>query len=183
MTKSLKILGISGSLRKDSYNTALLHAAQKLLPPGMSLDIADISAIPLYSGDLEQNHFPESVLALAEKIRAADGLLIATPEYNYSISGVLKNTIDWLSRISKDPVFSEKPLAMMGASMGMMGTVRAQYHLRQILVYLNPLVLNKPELFVSLAQNKFDAKLQLTDAPTRELLGQLLVSFQKWIQS
>ena len=183
MSKTLKIIGISGSLRKDSYNSALLRAAQELLPAGVSLDIADISAIPLYSGDLEQSHFPDSVLALAEKIRAADGVLFATPEYNYSVSGVLKNTIDWLSRISKDPIFSEKPVAIIGASMGMMGTARAQYHLRQILVYLNPLVLNKPELFVNFAQNKFDAKLKLTDAPTRDVLAQLLLSFQKWIQS
>ena len=174
-----KIIALSGSLRKASYNTALLRAAQELAPKDMQIEIADISAIPLYSGDLEQSHFPESVIALAEKIRAADGILIATPEYNYSVPGVLKNTIDWLSRV-QPAVFSGKPLAMMGASMGMMGSARAQYHLRQILVYLNPRVMSQPELFIATAQNKFDANLKLTDAPTCDFLGQFLIAFKAW---
>ncbi len=181
MSNNIKIIGISGSLRKDSYNSALLRAAQEVMPAGISFEIADISAIPLYNGDTEAAHFPEAVIKLREQIRGANGLLIATPEYNYSMSGVIKNTIDWLSRPSNDPVLSGKPLAIMGASMGMMGTARAQYHLRQSAVFLNMHLLNKPELFVNAAQTKFDANLTLTDAPTREVLSKLLESFQKWI--
>ena len=178
---SLHLIGISGSLRKDSYNSALLRAAQELLPAGMQLEIADINAIPLYNGDVEIAHFPESVIALREKIRKADGLLIATPEYNYSMSGVIKNTIDWLSRPYNDPVLSGKPLAVMGASLGMMGSARAQYHLRQSAVFLNMHVLNKPELFIAAANSKFDAALKLTDQPTRDVLAQLLQAFAVWV--
>ncbi len=177
-----KIIGISGSLRKKSYNTALLHAAIELLPPGMSLEIANIHEVPLYNGDIEDQGFPKAVTILREQIRAADGILIATPEYNYSMSGVIKNVIDWLSRPASDPVLTGKPLALIGASQGMMGSARAQYHLRQTVVYLDLPVLNRPELFVAFAQNKFDEDLKLTDTPTREILGQLLESFQRWIQ-
>ena len=178
-----KIIGISGSLRKDSYNSALLRAAQELLPEEMTLEIADISSVPLYNGDLEASHFPESVLALREKIQKADGLLLAMPEYNYSMSGVLKNTIDWLSRpVNNSVVLSEKPLALMGASLGMMGTARALYHMRQTAVFLNMHLLNRPEVFISFANTKFDEHLKLTDAPTRDIIAQLLKSFQTWIK-
>ena len=178
----MNIIGISGSLRKDSYNSALLRTAKTLAPQGMHLEIVEIHGIPFYDGDLEQSHYPESAHALREKIRKADGLIIATPEYNYSIPGVLKNTIDWLSRPYNDPVLTGKPLAIMGASMGMMGTSRAQYHLRQCAVFLNMHVLNIPELFVGAAHTKFDAQLQLTDAPTKEVLTKLLQAFYDWVQ-
>ncbi|MCX7122923.1 MAG: NAD(P)H-dependent oxidoreductase [Gammaproteobacteria bacterium] len=182
MPHPLKIIGISGSLRKTSYNTALLKAAAALMPTGIEFEIAEIGEIPLYNGDLELNHFPESVQILREKIRASNGLLIATPEYNYSMSGVLKNTIDWLSRPSTDPVLFDKPLAIIGASMGMMGSARAQYHLRQSAVFLNMHVLNKPELFVNAVHTKFNEQLELTDLPTQDVLKQVLESFQKWIK-
>jgi chromate reductase len=178
-----KIIGISGSLRKGSYNSALLKAAEELLPKDMTLEVADIRPIPFYDGDLEISHFPESVLALREKIQKADGLLIATPEYNYSIPGVLKNTIDWLSRPVKDTVvLTGKPLALMGASPSMMGTARSQYHIRQSVVFLDMHLLNKPEVFISFAHTKFDDDLKLVDAPTREIVGQFLKAFQQWIQ-
>lgn len=176
-----KIIGLSGSLRKDSYNSALLKTAQTMMPSGMVLEIESIHEIPLYNTDLESANFPKSVLSLREKIRKADGVIIATPEYNYSIPGVLKNTIDWLSRPYNDPVLSGKPLALMGASMGMMGTCRAQYHLRQCMVFLNMHVMNTPELFVSAAHTKFNEKLVLTDEPTQAVLEKLLVSFQAWV--
>lgn len=178
-----KIIGISGSLRKGSYNSALLRTAEELLPENMTLEIADIRPIPFYDGDLEISHFPESVLALREKIQQADGLLIATPEYNYSIPGVLKNTIDWLSRPVKDNVvLTGKPLALMGASPSMMGSARSQYHIRQSVVFLDMHLLNKPEVFISFAHTKFDDDLKLVDAPTREIVTQFLKAFQQWIQ-
>ncbi len=177
------ILGISGSLRKGSYNSALLRTAKELLPENMTLEIADIRPIPMYDGDLEISHFPESVLELREKIQNADGLLIATPEYNYSIPGVLKNTIDWLSRpVKEQVVLTGKPLALMGASPGMLGSARSQYHIRQSVVFLDMHLLNKPEVFVSFAHTKFDENLQLTDEPTRNVLSQFLKAFQQWIQ-
>lgn len=176
-----KIIGISGSLRKDSYNSALLRTAKAMMPKAMELEIVSIADVPLYNTDVELSQFPASVISLREKIRQADGVIIATPEYNYSIPGVLKNTIDWLSRPYNDPVLSGKPLALMGASMGMMGTARAQYHLRQCMVFLNMYVLNTPELFVSAAHTKFNDKLVLTDEATRAVLEKLLVAFEVWV--
>ena len=175
----LKVLGISGSLRAGSYNTAALRAAQELAPEGMSIEIAGIGDLPLYNYDVQQAGFPPPVTALAEKMRAADALLIASPEYNYSTSGVLKNAIDWLSRLPEQP-FAGKPVALMGASMSLLGAVRAQYHLRQTFVFLDALPLNKPEVFIALAQNKFDAEGRLTDEPTRGFVRSLLESLARW---
>jgi chromate reductase len=140
---SLKVLAISGSLRAGSYNTAALRAAQELAPEGMSIEIAGIGDFPLYNHDIQLAGFPAQVTALAGRMRAADALLIASPEYNYSTSGVLKNAIDWLSRLPEQP-FAGKPIALMGASMSLLGAVRAQYHLRQSFVLLDALPLNKP---------------------------------------
>ena len=128
---SLRVLGFAGSLRKSSYNRALLEAALSLLPEGMSLEITDLGEVPLFNEDVEAQGIPQPVRSLTQKIGTADALLIATPEYNYSIPGVLKNTIDWLSRKPDFPL-NGKPTAIMGASMGMAGTARAQYHLRQV---------------------------------------------------
>lgn len=178
MTTPVHVLGISGSLRKDSYNTALLRAATELLPDGMTLEIHDLSAIPLYHGDVEAAGVPAPVAAFKERIAAADALLIATPEYNYSLPGVLKNALDWASRPVPSPL-SDKPLAIMGAG-GRFGTVRAQLHLRQIAVYLNLLPLNKPELMVPLAWEKFDAAGRLNDDPTRAALRDLLAALERW---
>lgn len=178
---TINVLGISGSLRRASYNTRLLHAAQELLPEGMTLEIFErLGEIPLYNADDDQGAQPEPVVALKERIRAADALLIATPEYNYSIPGGLKNAIDWASRPPQEAVFSGKPVALMGASMGMSGTMRAQYHLRQICVFVNLLPLNKPEVFVAAAHTKFDGEGRLTDEPTRNVVRQQLEALAQW---
>jgi chromate reductase len=129
----MKILGISGSLRKESFNTRLLHVAQTLAPAGVTIEVFDLAPIPLYNEDVRAAGYPPPVAALREAIRGADALLFATPEYNYSVSGVLKNAIDWASRPPDVPLL-DKPAAVMGASTGLNGTVRAQFHLRQILV-------------------------------------------------
>lgn len=179
MAKLVKTLGISGSLRKASFNSAALRAAQELVPEGMSLEIADISEIPLYNDDVRAAGYPAPVQRLRDQIAAADALLFATPEYNYSMSGVLKNAIDWASRPPEPPVIG-KPVAIMGATPSLWGTTRAQYHLRQCFVFLNMFPVNKPEVLIAQAGNKFDAQGKLTDQPTRELIGQLLVALRDW---
>jgi chromate reductase len=179
MTETLKVLGISGSLRKGSYNTALLRAAIALAPPGIAIEIADLGDLPLYNEDVRQQGFPPPVARFRDQIAAADALVIATPEYNYSMPGVLKNAIDWASRPPKQP-FEGKPLAILGASQSMAGTVRAQYHLRQTAVYLDLRPLNKPEIFVRAAQNAFDADGNLTDETVKKLLVQQLDALAAW---
>jgi chromate reductase, NAD(P)H dehydrogenase (quinone) len=174
----MNVLGLSGSLRKGSYNTMALRAAQKLAPAGMRIDIADIAAIPLYNDDVRLAGEPAPVAELKAKVRAADAVLIVTPEYNFSIPGVLKNTLDWLSR-PPEPPFAGKPVAIMGASPGPVGTARVQYDLRKVLVFLDAFAVNKPEVFISFAQNKFDAQGELTDEPTAKFITDLLVSLQK----
>ena len=175
----VKTLGISGSLRKGSYNTAALRAAAELLPEGMTLEMADIAQFPLYNEDIRQAGFPPPVQKLRDQIVAADALLFVTPEYNYSMSGVLKNAIDWASRPPNQP-FDGKPVGMMGVTPSLWGTTRAQYHLRQSCVYLNMLPVNKPEVLIAGAQGKFDAELRLTDKATRDLIAQLLVALRDW---
>jgi chromate reductase len=171
----MKILGISGSLRKASYNTSLLKAAVSLAPGGVDIVMADISEIPLYNEDIRANGFPIVVEKFREEIRSADGLLFVTPEYNYSMPGVLKNAIDWASRPPDQP-FSGKPAGVIGASMGQMGTSRAQYHLRQSGVYLNLRFLNQPEIMVASAHDKFDENGNLTDEKTREYVRKFLAA-------
>ena len=175
----VKTLGISGSLRKGSYNTAALRAAAELLPEGMTLEVADISQFPLYNEDVRQAGFPPPVQKLRDQILAADALLFDTPENNYSMPGVLKNAIDWASRPPNQP-FDGKPVGIMGATPSLWGTTRAQYHLRQSCVYLNMLPVNKPEVFIAGAQSKFDAELRLTDKTTRDIIAQLLVALRDW---
>jgi chromate reductase len=174
---AFKIVGISGSLRKGSYNTLALRAAQKLVPAGVELEILDISGIPLYNDDLRANGDPDVVRALKAQIRAADAVLIATPEYNFSIPGVLKNAIDWLSRPPEQP-FDGKPVAILGASPGPVGTARVQYDLRKVLVFLNAFTVNKPEVLIRECASKFDANGELTDAATAKFVGDLLVALQ-----
>jgi chromate reductase len=169
---TMKLLGISGSLRNDSFNTALLRAAQELAPDGMSIDVADIAGLPLYNEDVRAQGFPPPAETLRTQIREADALLIATPEYNYSISGVLKNAIDWASRPPEQP-FDGKIIGIMGASAGRLGTARAQYHLRQCFVFLNATLLNKPEVMVGGAASVFKDG-ALVDAPTRQIVADLL---------
>jgi chromate reductase, NAD(P)H dehydrogenase (quinone) len=178
-TGVVKVLGICGSLRKGSFNRAVLRAAAELLPEGTTLTVADIAAIPLYNEDVRQAGFPPPVQSVRETIAAADALLFATPEYNYSMPGVLKNAIDWASRPPDQP-FNGKPVAIMGATSGLWGTSRAQYHLRQSCVFLNMLPINKPEVLIAQAPTKFDAEGRLTDQPTRDLIAQLLVALRDW---
>lgn len=178
----MKILGISGSLRKASYNSSLLRAAVSLAPDGVDIITADISEIPLYNEDVRALGFPPVVEAFREQIRAADGLLFVTPEYNYSMPGVLKNAIDWASRPPDQP-FSGKPAGVMGASMGFAGTARAQYHLRQSGVYLNLHFMNQPEVFVTVAQEKFDEQGNIKDDRTRESVRKFLAAFAGFVKS
>ena len=175
----IHVLGISGSLRKDSYNTGLLNAASELLPESMTLEKYDLSRVPLYNDDVRAIGYPKPVQEFRERIAAADALLIATPEYNYSIPGVLKNAIDWASR-SPDPPLDGKPVAIMGASTGNFGTVRAQMHLRQICLFCNMLPVNKPEVLVMRAQEKFDSSGRLVDETAREFVRDLLMALADW---
>ncbi|MGA3400663.1 MAG: NADPH-dependent FMN reductase [Acetobacteraceae bacterium] len=177
---TISILGIAGSLRQGSFNRATLRAAQELAPEGMRIDSFDIAPIPLYNEDVRQQGFPPPVEDFRARIKAADGLLFVTPEYNYSIPGVLKNAIDWASRPPEQP-FDGKPVGIMGASGGGFGTARAQYHLRQCFVFLNGMVMNRPEVMVPAAQNKFDAGGKLTDQPTRDFIAAHLAAFKAWV--
>lgn len=155
METKIKILGFAGSLRVSSYNKALLRAATALLPDDATLEIFDVNDIPPFNQDLEMD-MPPKVKEFKSKIREADAIVIATPEYNYSVPGVLKNAIDFASRPYGDNPFNDKPVAIMSASIGMLGGARAQYHLRQMFVFLNMHPVNGPEVIVTSAQNKFD---------------------------
>lgn len=175
----IKVLGICGSLRKGSYNHALLKVAEEEMPEGMSLTVADIGSFPAYDNDHE--HEPtEAVKKFKEQIRHADAILFVSPEYNYSIPGFLKNAIDWASRPPAENPFRDKPAAIMGASIGNIATARMQYHLRQVAVFLDMHVMNKPEVMVGTAQNKFDADGKLTDAATREIVHKAMVALGEW---
>jgi chromate reductase, NAD(P)H dehydrogenase (quinone) len=177
--KGITVLGICGSLRAGSYNRAALRTAIELKPPGMTIETADIGSLPLYNEDVRALGFPPPVEKLRAQIAAADALLFVTPEYNYSMSGVLKNAIDWASRPPDQP-FAGKPVAMMGASAGVGGTVRAQYDLRRSCVFLDMHPLNKPEIFIGQAQTKFDAEGRLTDDVARGLIRDQLVALERW---
>ncbi len=179
MSEKIHVLGFSGSLRKASFNAGMLRAAMEVLPESMTLEIFDLSPIPFYNEDLNVDGGPAPVRAFKEKIAQADALLIATPEYNYSVPGVLKNAIDWASRPVKDSPLNEKPVAFMGVG-GLMGTVRAQHHLRQVAVYTNMYPLNKPEVEVQRGWEKFDPNGNLTDEPTRQAIRALLVALDAW---
>ncbi len=175
----VSILAISGSLRSSSFNTAALRAAVELAPSGMRIELQDIGDLPLYNDDVRAQGFPPPAQRLRERIKAADGLLFSTPEYNYSIPGVLKNAVDWASRPPEQP-FDGKPIAILGASPGAVGTARAQYHLRQCFIFLNGHVLNWPEVMIGGAAGKFDAAGKLTDQTTRDFLAAMLVAFKAW---
>jgi chromate reductase len=179
MSKVTTILGFAGSLRKASYNKALLRAAVELAPKDVNIEVFDLDGIPPFNQDFEKQP-PEKVKEFKTKIKAADAILIATPEYNYSIPGVLKNAIDWASRPYPDNAFYGKPVAIMSASIGMLGAARAQYHLRQCFVTLNMYPLNKPEVMVTYAPQKFDENGRLTDKDTREHVAALLQSLVEW---
>lgn len=173
MPDSIRLLGLSGSLRASSVNTALLHLAGGMAPAGVALEVADISDFPLFSQDLEDRGMPHPVRRVREAMRAADGVLIATPEYNYSVPGVLKNALDWISRPQSDSVTAGKPVAILGAG-GRLGTARAQYHLREVLLGLDMRAVSRPELFIVRAWEVLDAEGRLRDPATGESLQALM---------
>lgn len=179
MSQTVRILGICGSLRRASYNRAALRAVTQLVPDGASLEVFELHGIPGFNEDDEGNP-PARVVELKRSIRAADAVLIVTPEYNYSVPGVLKNAIDWASRPYGDNAWSGKPAAIMGASVGAIGTARAQYHLRQTFVFLNVYPINKPEVMIANAASRFDSHGNLTDEKTRDVIRDLLRNLVDW---
>ena len=179
MSKTVRILGIAGSLRHESYNRGALRAAQQLIPEGATLDVFELDGIPGFNQDQEQNP-PEKVAELKRRILEADAILFVTPEYNYSVPGVLKNAIDWASRPYGESAWNGKPAAIMGASIGGIATARAQYHLRQIMVFLNMFPLNQPEVMIGNAAERFDAQGNLTDDTTKEYIRKLLENLVEW---
>ena len=179
MNQQINIFGFAGSLRIGSYNRALIKAAAELVPNGAQLEIFELDGIPPFNQDLESSP-PDKVKEFKRKIKAVDAILIVTPEYNYSVPGVLKNAIDWGSRPFGDNSFEGKPVAIMSASTGMLGGARAQYHLRQSLIFLNMYAVNKPEVFVTFAPQKFDDKGNLSDQKTKELIKELLNNLISW---
>jgi chromate reductase, NAD(P)H dehydrogenase (quinone) len=179
MSKPFRILGIAGSLRRESYNRAALRAATQLVPEGATIKIFELDGIPGFNQDEEQNP-PPKVVELKRQIRDADAILFVTPEYNYSVPGVLKNAIDWASRPYGDSAWNGKPAAIMGASIGTIGTARAQYHLRQMMVFLNMFPINQPEVMIGNAQERFDAQGNLTDDATKDFIRQLLQNLVEW---
>jgi chromate reductase, NAD(P)H dehydrogenase (quinone) len=181
MSNPVRILGIAGSLRRQSYNRAALRAATLLVPQGASLETFELNGIPPFNQDDEQNP-PAKVVELKRRIREADAILIVTPEYNYSVPGVLKNAIDWASRPYGDNAWNGKPAAIMGASIGNLGTARAQYHLRQTFVFLNMFPINQPEVMIGNAATRFDAQGNLTDEATKKFIVQLLQNLVEWTQ-
>ncbi|NMG37135.1 hypothetical protein GRF61_22005 [Azoarcus sp. TTM-91] len=182
-TRPLKVVTLVGSLRKGSYNRMVAQSLAELAPAGLSVELlASVGDIPHYDADLQAEGFPGAVVAMGDAIRAADGVIIVTPEYNYSVPGVLKNAIDWLSRLDKQP-FAGKPVAIQSASMGVFGGARAQYHLRQILVFLDAIVLNRPEVMVGAAQTKVNEDTgTLGDAGTRDFIAGQLKAFEAFIR-
>jgi chromate reductase len=177
--KGINVLAICGSLRTGSYNRAALRTAIELRPLGMTIETADISSFPLYNEDVRAQGFAPPIETLRRQIASADALLFVTPEYNYSIPGVLKNAIDWASRPPDQP-FAGKPVAIMGAAAGMAGSARAQYDLRRCCVFLDMHPLNKPEVLIGQAQTKFDAEGRFTDEIGRGLIRDLLVALVQW---
>lgn len=182
MTGKANIIAISGSLRVQSYNTMLLNTLKAMAADDLNVEIVSLKGIPVYDGDDEDaTGVPQIVQDLAEKIRAADGVLISTPEYNFSIPGGLKNATDWISRVKNQP-FKDKRVGIVGAAQSPVGTARAQYPLRQNLIGLETLTMNKPELFVSLAQNKFDASGNMTDEDSKKFFQMWLDAFSTWVR-
>ncbi len=178
-----EILVVCGSLRAGSFNRMICNTLPELGPPGMHfINAPSIAEFPLYDADLQASGMPTPVSALGDAIRAADGVIIVSPEYNYSVPGVLKNALDWVSRLPEQP-FAGKPVALQSAAIGMLGGARCQYHLRQIMVFLDAHVFNKPEVFVSFAKSKVDeGKGIVTDAPTRDAITAQLTAFLPFVE-
>jgi chromate reductase, NAD(P)H dehydrogenase (quinone) len=180
--RELTVAAFAGSLRRGSYNRALLRAALEVTPPGMKISILEIGDIPLYNGDVEAEGDPEPVARFKTAIREADGLLIATPEYNHGVPGVTKNAVDWASRPPRNAPLNSKPVAILGASPGQTGTARGQSQLRQAFEFTNSYCMAQPEILVYRAHEKFDDEGRLTDEKTREYLGKFLQAFGEWIR-
>jgi len=178
----LRVVGIAGSLRRASYNRALLCAAQQLAPPSLRIEIEELDDVPLFNADLDGTAPPEGVTRLRQAVQAADGLLLVTPEYNHGVSGVMKNAIDWLSQPPRQSVLDGKPTALMGASTGLAGTARGQTQLRQAFVLTNTPSMLRPEVLVGRAQEKFDGTGRLTDEGTRQFVASFLEQFAVWVR-
>ena len=178
--RAVKVLAFAGSLREASLNKALLRAAREAAPAQMAVEIFDLADVPLYDEDVRQAGQPQAVADLRAGIAAADGVLIATPEYNFSFSGVVKNAIDWASRPPDQP-FARKPIAILGASPSRLGTARAQYQLRQCFLFLDGRVMNRPEMMLGDAGQAFDEEKRLADEQARERLGAFLTAFADFI--
>jgi chromate reductase len=177
-----KVLTICGSLRKGSFNKMLVNALPGLAPAGMTITSSPSIEMPLYNADVQAEGFPAAAIALSDAIRAADGVIFVSPEYNYTIPGALKNAIDWVSRTPDQP-FKGKPVAIQSATGGPLGGGRMQYHMRTMLVFLEALAFNKPEIFVGMAQTRFDEKTgELKDETTRNFIRQQLEGFAKFIE-
>ncbi len=180
MAETLRVLGVAGSLRQASYNRALLAAAQGAAPSGMTIETFDLLAVPLYNGDVEAEGDPEGVAALKAAIRAADAVLMVTPEYNHGVPAVMKNAVDWASRPPQSAALAGKPVGIIGASPGMTGSARGQSQLRQAFEFTNSYCMPQPELLVYRAHEKFDAQGALTDEATAKYLGRYLEAFLAW---
>jgi chromate reductase len=180
--RPLALVSICGSLRKGSFNAAVQRSLPELAPAGMKITaLSGIGDMPLYNADVQAQGFPKPVTDMADAIRRADGVVICSPEYNYSVPGVLKNAIDWLSRLPEQP-FVNKPVLIQSASQGPIGGARMQYHLRQILVFVEALAFNKPEVVVGQAQTKVDQDLRLTDQATRDFIKAQLAAFETFVR-
>jgi chromate reductase len=173
----IKLLGISGSLRAQSYNSGALRAIPSILPDEMTFEVAELAAIPFYNADVEQTGFPDAVKEFRARVAGSDALIFAVPEYNFSLSGVLKNALEWLSR-PPDPPVNGKPSGVFGASVSPLGTARGQFHFRHVCVSLNMIVVNVPHVDIANAKSKFDAQSRLTDDASLTALRQLLVELK-----
>ena len=179
----MHILALIGSLRHGSYNRMTYNAVRELLPDGVTIEEGEIGSIPLFNDDiLTESGSPEPVRLLREQVAAADAVLFISPEYNYSIPGVLKNAIDWVSRPAVDQPFRGKPVAVLGAAKGAMGTARMQYHLRQVFVFVEAIPLAKPEVMITFEATKFDQQGRLTDEPTRQVIRAQLEALAAWVR-
>ncbi|HMN80816.1 MAG TPA: NADPH-dependent FMN reductase [Burkholderiaceae bacterium] len=176
----LDIVGLSGSLRAGSFNSMALRLAGRSMPAGMTLEVLEWSRVPPFDADVLAAGMPLEVATLRDRIRRADGLVIATPEYNFSIPGMLKNLLDWLSR-GEDQPLAGKPVAILSAATGPLGGARVQYDLRRVLLFVNSMVLVKPEVFIGQAATKFAADGECTDASTRAFVSAQMQSFARWI--
>ena len=181
-SQTINVLGFAGSLRRESFNRSLLRAAGELAPEGMAISTFDLADIPLYNGDVEALGDPEPVARFKQAIRAADGVLMVTPEYNHGVPGVMKNAVDWASRPPGDAALARKPVALLGASPGITGSARGQSQLRQAFEFTQSYCMPQPEILVFRAHEKFDAEGNLTDERTRQNLAKFLAAFADWVR-